>query len=151
MTDDGFAVVDALAEIAQALGLGCELACDEVVQGVAREPCIQEWIPAPVLERREFPALVFELVGEQQRIDLVRAREPRTVDAAQFFEQLFAPGHAARAAGVAQVVELGVVAMVAELCGVHRRIRAELVDVPLAERLEARVFARRRREGTDHQ
>src|SRR5512133_3583721 len=61
------------------------------------------------------------------------------VDGSEFSQHALHPRQRARATRGAEVVEFAVETVVAELRCRHRRVPAELLDVPLAERLEALV------------
>ena len=113
-------LLDAQRDIGQALTDGREIARHQTVDGAARRLRIDLRIPGPLLRGVQAPQIVFELVAQDQRIDLVFTRQRRAVDRAQFGQQFLAEFRGGAAAVCTQVVNLAIETMIADRRGVER-------------------------------
>src|SRR5688572_11888135 len=140
--------VEPLAEILHALRSRCEFPREQRVHRVAGEPCIYEWIPAPLLEGLDSPAFVFELLPQQDGVHLVGARQRGAIQPIEGGEVALIEGNTRLPAGGADVVDTVVEAMISESRRIHRRQLLRFAQIALPQRLEILVRGRRwRRRG----
>jgi hypothetical protein len=97
-----------------------EFARHQRVKRTTGELPIDLRVPSPALQGLGRPEVVAQLVVEQGGVDLIFARELAAIHLAEFGEHALRERKALRAACGAEVIELAVETMVADLRGEHR-------------------------------
>ncbi len=135
----------------QALGQRREFARHQVVDRAAGDAAVDLRIPGPALQGFDVPDVRTQLVAQDRGIDLVLAREFRDVEGFQLGQRLFREVERLRAAFGAEVVDLGIEAVLALLGGEDRVEGEGAVQPAFAQigefRVERGIGGGRRRGG----
>ncbi|MNU87219.1 hypothetical protein D3C71_770000 [compost metagenome] len=126
----------------QALGQRCELACHQAVDRAAGDAVVDLRVPPGGLQHLGAPDLGLQLVAQDRRVHLVLARELADVDAVQVGDKALVGRQHLLLAGGAEVVDFGIVAVVADLGGADRRQLHPGVQGALGEIGESGVHGR---------